>query len=165
MKYFLIRPKSSESSIFADINFRGFRKRISTNIVINTKNWNEKTEAITSKELNYSLSNARLKQIRAAVDSLIANYKIKNEKPTEEEFNKQINLIFGIEEQQIDENPKDLNIEELVIPTHEPIYFKDLFQDWIKSRQESGRYSKGNIKRYRTTFNTYAAYEQKINKK
>ena len=160
MKYFLIRPKSSESSIFADINFRSFRKRISTNIVINTKNWNEKSETVTSKELNYSLSNARLKQIRATVDSLIANYKIKNEKPTEEEFTKQINLIFGIEEEKLPiENEVEITKED--VKSKEILYFGEMFKDWITNREKSGRYAKGHIKRSITTFNLFSHFESK----
>jgi len=166
MKYFLIRPKSSESSIFADINFRSFRKRISTNIVINTKNWNEKSESITSKEANYSLSNARLKQIRAAVDSLIANYKIRNEKPTEDEFFKQLNIIFGIEQlEESHQKQEETDKQEADAPVQNEIYINEIFKDWIKERTESGRYAKGHIKRYKTTYNLFSKFEAKKKKK
>ena len=61
MKYYLIRPEETRSSIYADINFGKFRLRTSVNIVISSINWDEESERVKPKEKYYSNINERLK--------------------------------------------------------------------------------------------------------
>ncbi len=164
MKFYLIRPNLEHSSIFADINFRKFRIRISTKIIISTKNWIEKSETVSSKESHYSLSNARLKQIRAAVDTVIAQYKIKNEFPNFDTFSNDINIIFG--NNRIDQKNEESELVPQNIEIKDEIkYFAQIFKEWIEGRIASGRFAKGHLKRYKSTLNHYIRFEAKIGKK
>lgn len=150
MKFYLIHPKEKNTSIFADVNFRKFRLRVSTGIVIPSVAWNADKQKVTNKELAYVRINNQLANIRALVDEFISDAKINRKVLTDEVFSK--NILHIINPQN---NPAIGSNNSDGLQSN----FIEEFEKFITLRKNSGAYSDSTIEKYTNVLSHIKSYQ------
>jgi len=95
MKFYLIRPKEENSSIFIDAAYKKTRVRTSSGIVIPSKYWDENKQKVSNKYSVYLTINNRLSSIKGSIESFVSELKLKGINISNDDFKKQIQHIIN----------------------------------------------------------------------
>lgn len=158
MKFYLVRPQDSTSSIYIDINYKSIRLRISTGIVVKSIAWNKSKEVVSRKNDNYTVINNNLKLIRSSIDNFINNLKINRKELSKKEFTDQVLEIMNPDRPKTVDEPEndDNEIQEKELSLLEE------FDKWIEARKSSDKFSESTIKKYRGCYNRLIEFKRKM---
>ena len=151
VKFYLIHPKNETSSIFADVNYKSFRLRLTTGIIIAPAAWNAEKQKVSSRDLAYVQINNQLANIRAQVDKYISEIKINRIAVDDETFTK--NIQFRV-------NPNAFSsVEVCPDPAGQPDMLAE-YQKFIDLRRASGNYKEKTIGNYQHSLKTLRLYQE-----
>ncbi len=153
MKFYLFNPENSKTPIFADVNYRHLRVRISTGISIETIHWDKNKQRVSHKCFDHTLINNKLRTVELRIMSLINEIKINERDLNLNEFREEIQFIIKPNKY----SKIKLNKED------EKQDFLRIFKEWIVMRGYSKMYNESTIVGYDNTYDTIKKYCEMTN--
>lgn len=140
-------PKKSKSIIQCSIKYEGKRIQLSTGISVEKKDWDEKNFKVRRTDEQAINKN----QILKSIDSLISDYYFKQKAMNDDVNENDIKEIF-YKTIQVDFNSDDS------LPSNKLPTLIETYEQYLKEKSESGKYSEGTIKNNQNCLNHLIAF-------